>query len=751
MSNSQNKERIIRSIKRIIYFFPLQLLLVHLKKNQQLLFFWLILFLIIFKKIGLKYGIPYLFLAPEYMGRISIASFVILGFAIGGFVIAFNISSYIMNGFRFPFLATLSKPFLKYSINNASIPLLFLCSYSVLTYQFLTDSESLNSHEALLRLFGFLTGYAAFVGLSMAYFLATNKSFEKIFGKELTKVLRAHGKDDETPHDLLSKKAKSWFSRNPEEKSKRVDSYIGGRFGLKLTRSFAHYDRQMLSQVFRQNHINASVFEVAIILSVFVLGYFREQDFFNIPAASTIVLIFTMLLMVTSAIRSWIKGWTFVSLIALILLINQLSKYDQFYYENRAYGLDYSIKTPYPANESILNESEFNADLQKTIQMLEHWKQKNKDSLHTKPIAVFVATSGGGSRAAYWSFLALQHLDSLSNGELMKHNIMTTGSSGGMIGAAYYRELVLQSQLNGLNAYDQKFREDLSKDILNPVAFNMLVNDVLIRTHTYEYDNYKHWKDRGYIFEKTILKHSRGYLEKRLKDYSPFESKAQIPTLIFSPSIVNDSKRLLISSLPLSFLTEENESGSENIDYQRLFHNHQPLNTRFSSVLRMNSSFPYIMPTVDLPTDPEIEVFDSGLRDNYGIKLTSLYVHALKDWLVKNTSSVLIVQIRDGLKSAAKEKSFQKKSLLDEILSPFGSLYGNWFEVQDYNNDELLKYMKSWYPGELTILDYQLNKSPENYISLSWHLTNKEKLQIKKSIALHENKKVEKQLLQLLN
>ena len=741
----------ISFFQRLIYFFPFQLLLVHLKKNQQLLFFWLILFLIIFKKVGLKYGIPYLFLAPEYMGKISITSFVILGFGFGGFVIAFNISSYIMNGFRFPFLATLSQPFLKYSINNASIPLLFLIAYSILTFQFLTDNESMNSKEALFRLLGFFSGYAAFVILSMSYFMATNKSFEKIFGKELTKVLRAQGKDNETPNDLLSKKAKSWFNRNPEEKSKRVDSYISGSFLLKATRSFAHYDRQMLSQVFRQNHINASVFEVAVILSIFVLGYFREQDFFNIPAASTIVLIFTMLLMVTSAIRSWLKGWTFISLIGLFLLINQCSKYDQFYYENHAYGLDYSVKTPYPSTESIHNEHELNSDFQQTKQMLKKWKLKNQESDSAKPLAVFIATSGGGSRAAYWSFLALQHLDSLTNGELMKHNIMTTGSSGGMIGAAYYRELYLQSQLNGLNAYDQKFQDDLSKDLLNPVAFNMLVNDLLIRTHTYQYDNYTHWKDRGYIFEKTLLKHSRGYLDKRLKDYLPFESEAQIPTLIFSPSIVNDSKRLLISALPLSFLTDEQDSPSENIDYLSFFSTHGPLNTRFSSILRMNSSFPYIMPTVDLPTIPEIEVFDSGLRDNYGVKLSALYIHAIKDWLKKNTSAVLIVQIRDGLKSAAKTQSFQKKSVLDEILSPFGSLYGNWFEVQDYNNDELLNYMKSWYPGELMVMDYQLNKSPENYISLSWHLTNKEKIQIKESIELTENKEAEKKLIQLLN
>ncbi len=96
---------------QLVYFFPLQLLFVHIKKNQQLLLFWFMLFLTITGNLGLKYGIPYLFLAPEYLGELSFMSYFIVGFAIGGFVVAFNLSSYIMNGFRFPFLATLSKPF----------------------------------------------------------------------------------------------------------------------------------------------------------------------------------------------------------------------------------------------------------------------------------------------------------------------------------------------------------------------------------------------------------------------------------------------------------------------------------------------------------------------------------------------------------------------------------------------------------------------------------------------------------------
>jgi hypothetical protein len=735
----------------LIYFFPVQLLFVHLKKNLQLLLFWLLLFLIIFNQFGLKYGVPYLFLAPEYLGKLNFWSYLIVGFALGGFIIAFNISSYIMNGFRFPFLATLSKPFLKYSINNSLIPLAFIVSYLVITFRFLHHYEVFSYSEIIFRLMGFLIGCITFVLFSMIYFLATNKSFEKLFGAEVAKVVSSDSETAEPAMLLLNRKKQAWYNRSQFEKTWRVDSYLSGRFKFKYTRSFAHYDQHMLSQVFRQNHINASFFELLVIFSILVLGLFKENPVFVIPAGATVILILTMLIMITSAIRSWIRGWTVVLIIGLLLGINQLSKHYDFYYENRAYGLNYEKKNPYPEKLEFISKEQAAKDRQLTVNMLENWKVKNQTT-NKKPKALFISASGGGARAALWSFLALQHLDSISKGELMKHCIMVTGSSGGMIGSAFFRELKWQEQTQGLNPYAAQYGKNLSQDILNPISFTLAVNDILIRTQKFDYEDQSYWKDRGYIFEKVLIDHCGGFFEKKLLDYQEPEQSASIPQFIFTPSIVNDGRRLLISTLPLSFLMETRDGNrSENLDYLSYFKENDPLSIRFSSILRMNSSFPYIMPTVSMPTKPDIEIFDSGLRDNYGIKTSLRYIFELKDWLEKNTSGIVILQIRDGLKGAQLKSKTTNRSMFSELLSPFGSLYGNWFEVQDYNNDELLNYAQSWYSGEVDIINYQLNKSADNYISLSWHLTSKEKEQIQRSISINSNREADKKLLRLLS
>ena len=192
---------------RIIYFFPLQLVFVHLKKSQQLLIFWIILFLTISGNFGQKYGIPFLLLDPEYLGKVNFMSYLILGFSFGGFVMAYNISSYVNNGFRFPFLATQSRPFLKYCINNSFIPLTFLIYYCYSVVDFKMNDLLFNKIQILYDILGFLIGYIVVILISMSYFINTNKDFLKLFG-----TVGDQAEDDEGIYRLAShKKHKTCF------------------------------------------------------------------------------------------------------------------------------------------------------------------------------------------------------------------------------------------------------------------------------------------------------------------------------------------------------------------------------------------------------------------------------------------------------------------------------------------------------------------------------------------------------------
>ncbi len=78
----------------------------------------------------------------------------------------------------------------------------------------------------------------------------------------------------------------------------------------------------------------------------------------------------------------------------------------------------------------------------------------------------------------------LQRYDSLLKGKLLKHTFLMTGASGGMLGAAYFRELYLRQQegedaRRRLKLYDSLYCEKISRDLLNSVFSSFAVNDFI--------------------------------------------------------------------------------------------------------------------------------------------------------------------------------------------------------------------------------------------------------------------------------
>jgi hypothetical protein len=737
--------------RKLFYFLPTQLFLISLKRNHFVLLFWVILFGIVGENLFVKYGIPYLFLAPEYLNEVSFWSYFLMGFSVGGFVMAFNITGYVINSNKFPFIATLKYPFLKYCINNSLLPLLFIIYFCFKIATFLHTKELYSNSEIGLYLVGLIGGYSSFVFFSLTYFFSTNKNIFKILGI----------KEDNQNHNVNSflLKEKGWFSFFKKTKNWHVEYYLHSPFKSRAARDISHYDTEMLKSVFKQNKINASLFEITVFLTLIGLGFLSENPIFIIPAGASVVLFFTTILILFSAMHTWLKGWTWLAFLCLFLAVNFLSKYQSFNYTNMAYGLNYNTSkadyTKKAINKLKNNTTNFENDFKNEINILNKWKEKN--SLTTKPKLIYINTSGGGSRASLWTFFTLQQLDSIFNKKLFNQTHLITGSSGGMIGAAYYRELQLLNQNKRITPQitNRNYTNNMAKDLLNPIAFYMATNDFFIRTKKYKYDDNVYIKDRGYAFEKQLLINTEQTLDKKLIDYKLAETNAQIPIMIFSPTIVNDGRRLLIAAQPISYLSNNNPNNNtfsqpitENIEFSRLFKNQGADNLKFSSALRMSATFPYIMPNVSLPSEPQIDVLDAGMRDNFGALSTFKHIHTFKNWINENTNGVIIITIRDKSKDKLIENN-PLKSIIESANSPLGSLYGNLFQIQDYNLDDMLQYLSADLSHPIDVIDFEL-ESNNNQISLSWHLTKKEKTNVLNSIHSKNNQKSIVRLTKLL-
>src|SRR5262249_41531992 len=75
---------------------------------------------------------------------------------------------------------------------------------------------------------------------------------------------------------------------------------------------------------------------------------------------------------------------------------------------------------------------------------------------------------------------------------------------------------------------------------------------------------------------------------------------------------------------------------------------------KLSTAVRMNASFLYVSPAAALPTDPPRRVVDAGYYDNYGIDVSACWLYENHDWIAKNTSGVVLLQIRDAVSQAAR-------------------------------------------------------------------------------------------------
>lgn len=748
MSNNLQRNKIFTFFRA---FFPLQLLFGHIKYNLFSLFFWFILFKIASDSIGYSFGIPFLFYSPEYQGETNVIAFALIGFAVGGFTIAFHTYSYMKLGKKYPFIATVSKPFLTFCLNNSLIPAVFILYFIYKFSVFQLNEEFASSSELIKYQFSFLVGFFLFIFLSFIYFFPSNKNIFKRLG--INPII-----NDEEPLSSFLHKKVNWSDYFSYRKD-RTYIYMSSMTKWKASRSLSQYNKENLERVFKSTKMSSSVFEMVTIITFLLTGIFRESTFLDLPAGMSIIMLLTIVMMLISALMSWFYYWTYPIIILVVFGMNYLSENTKlFQYKNYAYGLSYAEKDLKSYNFEQIDKNAkdtiaFNTSKNDYLVTLNNWKIKTSQK---KPKLILVLTSGGGSRSALWTFQVLQHVDSVFENKVFKHTQMITGASGGMVGAAFYRSLVLNEKIKTKNSefkIASSFSKQISSDLLNKLSFSAYSNDLFFRMQSFQIGENSYTRDRGFAFEQQLNDNTAGILNQSLSYFKKFEHDAEIPSMIFTPTIVNDGRRLVISSQSFSFLCSSIGKNiavndmNENIDFQTYFKSNNEI--QFLTVLRMNATFPLVLPMVSMPTSPEMHCMDAGIRDNYGTKIGLEYLFSLKEWIANNTSGVIILKIRDTKKVLTGE-TVHKVSLLDKFTLPFGNMYGNFTRTQDFDQDEMLKIGARGFKFPIDLVVFNLREDEKDRISLSWHLTSQEKIKIKNALKSKGNSHSIKQLEELL-
>ena len=742
-------------ISDVYYSFPLQLLILHLRNNLLILGCWILIGLLMTGTIGRLFGARFLFLAPEYLGEVNFISFFLLGLGFGAFFMTWNLTTYLLEAHHFPFLASLARPFTKFCLNNLIIPLVFLGFYFFYTIHFQWYYEYWNGWLIFYNIIGFTSGFAALVIFTSIYFHFTNKdivSFKKLRKNQPPNLLRniTPGRDI-AKLGTIQTGISTW----------RIDTYLTESFKPRLVRSVAHYDSSILLSVFKQNHVNTLLVQVFGLVVLVILGYLIDQPFFRIPAGTSVFILGSVIIAVTGAITYWFDKWRIPVIVLLLILINIITSYDLFNHTNKAYGLDYTgplAEYSYECLENSCAVNQVEEDKATTINILDNWKVKCTQHENEKPKMVVLCVSGGGMKAAVWAMQVLQQADQALNGDLFKHIALITGASGGLIGSAYLRELNLKIQQGAdINLYDEKYIDNISKDLLNSLIFTIVVNDLFLPWTKFEKGGFTYHKDRGYIFEQQLNQNTYNAFTRSIADYREPEATATIPMMFITPSIVNDGRRMIISPHKVSYMSTAPVSPEKRhtleidaVDFGRLFEKQGAYDMEISTALRMNATYPYILPNVYLPSVPGIEVMDAGFRDNYGIMSASRFIHVFKNWIKANTSGVILVQIAAQNKIEEINPSDQV-GMIEALFSPL-VIPSQLLALQDYETDTNLGFLFDLLGEDLfEIIRFVYHPTKDNEeASMTFHLTKREKHDIMKAYDLPANQQSFKRLKQSL-
>ncbi|HEX4613531.1 MAG TPA: hypothetical protein VH092_35440 [Urbifossiella sp.] len=421
--------------------------------------------------------------------------------------------------------------------------------------------------------------------------------------------------------------------------------------------------------------------------------------------------------------------------------------------------------------------------------MKARWREKETAAARTdeerrraagaKPRIVIVCTSGGGIRAAVWTAVVLEGLERELPG-LRDHIRMVTGASGDMVGAGLYAA----NFENGPVVQPTDPRSELgplSKVLAADSLRRTVQTMVLVDQPTLFWPGRVAW-DRGREIERVWAENTAGLgdgkhftgspFSRTLADLAPLERAGRRPSLVYSPMLVEDARRLLISNLDLWDLTwtygniagfksfrvhDHVPAGPDapllSISAAELFRLFPAARDRFAvgTAARLNASFPLVSPGVSLPTNPPRRVVDAGYYDNFGVDLAAMWLLRNEAAIREHTSGVAVVEIRayrngyarwhfqdeeDGRKKPDPTQGENQKprrdrdaltAALEWISTPVEAIGTARSRAAYYRNDELLDQLDRHFTAAagkdfFTTLAFEC----EVDAALSWTLSSRE-------------------------
>ncbi len=318
----------LQRLDALYRFLPVQLFLLHFRKYQVIMIFWVMLFAVITGNLATHFGATSLFLSPEYLGKINVAGFFLSGGATAIFAMSWHITTFIIHSKRVPFLGATRHSFLKYCVNNSVIPLCYLIAFGISAARYLSINESASTGRIISLLAGFYTGYIIILLLSFLYFFRVDRNILKLL---LGTIANPSVIREFIPYDSLDR----------EFDMVRADSYLSTMFRIEKVKTPYEYNHRFLTTVLRRHHRNAILAVFCAVVLLLLLGIFMEEPLLRIPAGAGFLLLFSVMMTAVGAFKYFLRSWEIIGWIFLFTLAGFMAQHRIFDLRSIAYGLKY--------------------------------------------------------------------------------------------------------------------------------------------------------------------------------------------------------------------------------------------------------------------------------------------------------------------------------------------------------------------------------------------------------------------------
>ncbi|MDI9358159.1 MAG: hypothetical protein QM528_04375 [Phycisphaerales bacterium] len=735
----------------LLYSFPIQLFILSFRKRQILTCFILFVFLALGEEVLVKYGAVYLFVSPEYLGSVSFLSKFILGAGFGFFIISWNITGYVLLVDNMEFLAVHKNPFVVYCCNNFILPLLLLIRYQLAVYAHIHDTVlPVDITINILHGIGFWGGFILIVSISVAYFKRIDRTVEK--RQSMDEHLQIIKKTDAPTGE--GQYVQHVYRSSPSQL--KVKWIITPALQIKRPRSTKHYSEKYIRDTIFKYNTSAIIPIFFVFLGGMIVGFFPDNRYLQIPAGASTLLFMSILMATAGVITVLFRNWTMPLLIVCFIVISILVNQGIIKNSSKAFGLAYDKSDTWPlythsSLDKLASTTNMDNDKKEFINRLEHWKRMQQSS---KPDMYLIDISGGGNRSAAFAFATMQMLDSILHGQLMRKTFLINGASGGMLAASYYRELFLQKTINKqpIDLQDKSYYYNVCKDLLNPIFSAFITRDLLGPVIDFKIGNKTYNQGRGYAFEHEFDANTNYvFHSKNINSYLAPEDSGLIPTIIFNTTITRDLRSFLICSRPVRFLMKEADIADterhspivfqdiDMIDFNSFFKKQEGDSLNFLTAIRMNASFPLILPSVILPSRPNLLAMDAGVRDNLGQNTTLRFLEHFRDWISTNVNKVVLIQISDRVLSSW-DNIFEPSNIISFALNDALAASENNETLQHFFLRSNLHITSFSYPN-LVFVPFVFSLNDKTKVSLSFHLTDREKELIQNSTYRIHNQK----------